>query len=184
MSILRRYPLTSFFILANAITWAAVPFGWFFTPGPLLAALIVVGLTQGRAGLRVWGSRLIRWRVGGCGPCWRSRCLWPSRLRPLASTFRWEQARLHIDSGSARLGYHPFSVTWPVISSIEEVEPEPEQQARASGGASSRRLRPPFGLREPRPWRPRTAMADSPQSPSPHSPWPHRCTRRAPAVST
>ena len=64
MSILKRYPLTSFFILAYAITWAGIPFGWFFTFGPLLAALIVVGLTQGKAGLREWGSRLIRWRVG------------------------------------------------------------------------------------------------------------------------
>src|SRR5215216_3200872 len=64
MSILRRYPLTSFFILTYAITWAGIPFGWFFTFGPLLAALIVVGLTQGKAGLREWGSRLIRWRVG------------------------------------------------------------------------------------------------------------------------
>jgi membrane protease YdiL (CAAX protease family) len=63
MSILRRYPLTSFFILAYAITWAGIPFGWFFTFGPLLAALIVVALTQGKAGLREWGSRLIRWRV-------------------------------------------------------------------------------------------------------------------------
>lgn len=64
MSILKRYPLTSFFILAYAITWAGIPFGWFFTFGPLLAALIVVSLTQGKAGLREWGSRLIRWRVG------------------------------------------------------------------------------------------------------------------------
>jgi uncharacterized protein len=64
MPILRRYPLTSFFILTYAITWAGIPFGRFFTFGPLLAALIVVGLTQGKAGLREWGSRLIRWRVG------------------------------------------------------------------------------------------------------------------------
>jgi uncharacterized protein len=64
MSILRRFPLTSFFILAYAITWAGIPFGWFFTFGPLLAALIVVALTQGKARLREWGSRLIRWRVG------------------------------------------------------------------------------------------------------------------------
>jgi uncharacterized protein len=64
MPILRRYPLTSFFILTYAITWAGIPFGRFFTFGPLLVALIVVGLTQGKAGLREWGSRLIRWRVG------------------------------------------------------------------------------------------------------------------------
>ena len=32
--------------------------------GPLLAALTVIAISQGRAGLRELGSRLIRWRVG------------------------------------------------------------------------------------------------------------------------
>jgi uncharacterized protein len=63
MSILRRHPLIAFFVLTYALTWSIVPFGLFFTPGPLIAAFIVVMLTQGRAGLREWGSRLIRWRV-------------------------------------------------------------------------------------------------------------------------
>jgi membrane protease YdiL (CAAX protease family) len=36
----------------------------FFTGGPLLAALIVIPLTQGLSGLRELGSRMIRWRVG------------------------------------------------------------------------------------------------------------------------
>jgi hypothetical protein len=36
----------------------------FFTGGPLLAALIVIPLTQGLSGLRALGSRMIRWRVG------------------------------------------------------------------------------------------------------------------------
>ena len=64
MSILRRHPLISFFVLTYALTWSVVPLGLFFTPGPLIAAFVVVMLTQGRSGLREWGSRLIRWRVG------------------------------------------------------------------------------------------------------------------------
>jgi membrane protease YdiL (CAAX protease family) len=63
MSLFRRYPLVAFFAIAYLISWSTVPFGLFFTPGPLIAALIVVPLTQGRAGLRHWARRLIRWRV-------------------------------------------------------------------------------------------------------------------------
>jgi membrane protease YdiL (CAAX protease family) len=32
--------------------------------GPLLAALIVIPITQGRAGLRAWAASLLKWRVG------------------------------------------------------------------------------------------------------------------------
>jgi membrane protease YdiL (CAAX protease family) len=63
MSLLRRHPLVAFFALAYLISWSVVPFGMFFAFGPLIAALIVVPLTQGRAGLRQWARRLIRWRV-------------------------------------------------------------------------------------------------------------------------
>jgi uncharacterized protein len=50
--------------LAYALSWWAVPFGGFILAGPLIAALIVIPLTQGLAGLRELGSRMIRWRVG------------------------------------------------------------------------------------------------------------------------
>jgi hypothetical protein len=56
MSLFRRYPLVAFFALAYLISWSAVPFGLFFTPGPLIAALIVVPLTQGRAGASPLGA--------------------------------------------------------------------------------------------------------------------------------
>jgi len=36
----------------------------FFSSGPLLAALIVIPITQGRAGLRAWAASLLKWRVG------------------------------------------------------------------------------------------------------------------------
>jgi membrane protease YdiL (CAAX protease family) len=82
----RRHPLITFFVLANALSWI----GW--TPyilsnnglgiwdytfelgqlagvlpgaylGPITSALIVTAFTGGAAGLRRWGSRLWRWRV-------------------------------------------------------------------------------------------------------------------------
>jgi uncharacterized protein len=64
MSVVRRYPIVSFFVVMYALTWGAIPFGSFFTAGPLLAALVVIALTEEWAGLRNLGSRIIRWRVG------------------------------------------------------------------------------------------------------------------------
>ncbi len=64
MSAVRRHPIITFFVLTYALTWWTVPFGGFNASGPLVAALIVIPLTQGRAGLRELGSRMIRWRVG------------------------------------------------------------------------------------------------------------------------
>jgi uncharacterized protein len=69
--LVRGHPLVTFFVLAYALAWgfwplsAAVGFPFPFFPGaPLLAALIVIAVTEGRAGLRRLGGRLVRWRVG------------------------------------------------------------------------------------------------------------------------
>jgi hypothetical protein len=51
-------------VLAFAITWAPTPFGIFMAAGPLLAALVVTAVVDGRGGLRELGNRLLRWRVG------------------------------------------------------------------------------------------------------------------------
>jgi len=64
MSTIRRHPLISFFVLTYVLTWLPLPFGSFLAFGPLLAALIVISITEGRAGLRELGARMIRWRVG------------------------------------------------------------------------------------------------------------------------
>jgi uncharacterized protein len=64
MSAVRRHPLLTFFVLTYALTWGFLPLGIFGTTGPLLAALIVLAITDGWAGLRELGSRMIRWRVG------------------------------------------------------------------------------------------------------------------------
>lgn len=63
MRTVRRHPLVTFFVLTYLIAWAFVPFGSFGAFSPLVAALIVVPISQGRAGLVELGRRIIRWRV-------------------------------------------------------------------------------------------------------------------------
>jgi len=63
-ALVTRHALVVFFALAFIITWAPTPFGVFMAAGPLLSALIVTAVIDGRRGLRELGSRLVKWRVG------------------------------------------------------------------------------------------------------------------------
>jgi uncharacterized protein len=70
MSLVKRHPIITFFVLAYSISWVGWPLYaagvWpipFLATGPLIAALIVIPITQGTAGLRELGLRMIRWRV-------------------------------------------------------------------------------------------------------------------------
>jgi len=65
-SVVKRHPIITFFVLAYAISWAFLPIESvrFLPSGPLIAALIVIPITQSLSGLRELGSRMIRWRVG------------------------------------------------------------------------------------------------------------------------
>jgi uncharacterized protein len=63
LSVVRRHPIVTFFVLTFAISWGCIPFWTFMAGGPFIAAIIVVSITRGWAGLRELGSRLIRWRV-------------------------------------------------------------------------------------------------------------------------
>jgi len=56
-------------VLAYALSWWAWALGprFAFYPflawGPLLAALVVTAIAEGRPGLRALGARLLKWRV-------------------------------------------------------------------------------------------------------------------------
>lgn len=73
VSWVQQHRLTTFFALAYLVGWGPWPFAAagllpeqisFFPFGPLVAAVVVIGLADGRPGYRVLGSRLLRWRVG------------------------------------------------------------------------------------------------------------------------
>jgi membrane protease YdiL (CAAX protease family) len=63
-ALIKRHPLVAFFVLAFALTWWSVPLGTFMAAGPLLAALIVIAVVDGRRGLRELRRSMLRWRVG------------------------------------------------------------------------------------------------------------------------
>ena len=63
-AVIKRHPLIAFFALAFALTWAPTPVGVFMAAGPLLAAVVITAVVDGRRGLRELWSRMIRWRVG------------------------------------------------------------------------------------------------------------------------
>jgi len=69
MSWVKRHPIITFFVLTFVLSWWTIPLYIVglspspLFPGPLLAALIVIPITQGWAGLKELGSRMIRWRV-------------------------------------------------------------------------------------------------------------------------
>lgn len=63
MNLVSRHPVLCFFVLAYVLAWGAIPGRSFFAPGAVLAAIVVVLVSQGLPGLRSLGSRLIRWRV-------------------------------------------------------------------------------------------------------------------------
>jgi uncharacterized protein len=71
VSLIRRYPLITFFVLAYALSWwpwILYSFDLLPTPivgfGPFLAALVVLALTEGKSGVGRLVRRMVRWRVG------------------------------------------------------------------------------------------------------------------------
>ena len=77
-SFLKQHPLVAYFVLAFVITWLIwglmiasaqgiinIHFNWWHLGafGPLVAALIVTGITGGGAGVRELVGRMFRWRV-------------------------------------------------------------------------------------------------------------------------
>ena len=84
--VIKRRPLTSFFVLACLLSWWAWPlYALDLAPtpivgfGPFLAALVVLGVTHGKAGIVDLLRRIVHWRVG---PKWYAVAL----LLPVAVT--------------------------------------------------------------------------------------------------
>ena len=70
MAAIRNHPLIAFFVLAYALAWSFwIPYAAGMSPnpvfaaGPLIAALIVTALIDGKSGLMALLSRMVRWRV-------------------------------------------------------------------------------------------------------------------------
>jgi membrane protease YdiL (CAAX protease family) len=71
VSLIRRYPLITFFVLAYALSWWPwILYSFDLLPnpivgfGPFLAALVVLALTEGKSGVGGLLRRMVRWRVG------------------------------------------------------------------------------------------------------------------------
>jgi membrane protease YdiL (CAAX protease family) len=62
--VVRRHPVAVFVVLAYALSWTLVPFGGLLGCGPFLAALVVLGILEGRSGMRSLARRMVQWRVG------------------------------------------------------------------------------------------------------------------------
>jgi hypothetical protein len=61
--IVGRFPLTTFFLLAYLLSWWSILWSGQIAHGPMLACLIVLALTEGRAGLERWWRHFTHWRV-------------------------------------------------------------------------------------------------------------------------
>ncbi|MCC6189754.1 MAG: CPBP family intramembrane metalloprotease [Anaerolineales bacterium] len=72
LTFIKRFPLVTFFAISigsfylGAALLGIVPEALYplFIYGTALGALLVVAVTEGRAGVRAWASRIVRWRVG------------------------------------------------------------------------------------------------------------------------
>jgi uncharacterized protein len=140
MDLVRRRPLLSFFTLAFGLTWLAwtpfllsrnglgvLPFRMSETLGilpaaylgPLTAALTVTAIADGRAGLRRWGARLIRWRFG---PRWYAGVLLGTPLLLVAGTFALPGAAgaLAVPSAAVFLGYPVLLVVQTLTTGLAE----------------------------------------------------------------
>jgi hypothetical protein len=65
-STVNKYPLTCFVVAAYALSWWSVPFagGGILPHGPFIAALLVLGLTRGKTGIRELFRRMTSWQGG------------------------------------------------------------------------------------------------------------------------
>ena len=108
-ALMKRHPLTTFFVLAYALSWWAwilFALGLFPNPiasfGPFLAAIVVLALTEGKSGLLGLFRRMARWRVA---PGWYLvALLLPMALTAIAAALN---SLLGAQPSAAQLGAWP-----------------------------------------------------------------------------
>ncbi len=154
----RRHRLVAFFgltfapvVVVVAVLRARPGPTAFFPCGPLVAALIVIGITEGRAGYRDLGARMIRWRVG-----WRGG--WSPWALPLAVLAVAAAANVAI-WGAPAPGAGHMAWSQPRARRRGPVR----QSARRSAGRGARlaRLRAPAAAApRGRRWRPASSWPD------------------------
>ena len=122
---LGKHSLYAYFVLAYAITWAfeiplaaagqewiesGIPFGIHYLGGfgPMLAALIVTAIIQGRSGIRDLLSGLLKWRVGAGWILFS--LLSPFAMFALAAV----AMRRHLDYGPT----YPCSAKWTISRTL------------------------------------------------------------------
>lgn len=109
-SFLKRHSLVIFVVLAYLLSWWPMPTrGMLIPAGPLLAALIVVGLAEGRGGLKAWWGRVVQ-RGAGLGWYLLAAAL-PGALALSAAGMNillGAQAPEHVD------WIQPF-IVWPIM---------------------------------------------------------------------
>lgn len=113
-ALIRRYPLTAFFVLAYALTWWVYPLllvspllGLAGLFGPALAAIVVVAVTEGRSGLKGLLGRVVRWRVGA---------RWYAVALGLPAVLALAAAGLHLLLGAPTpVGLGRLSILEPII---------------------------------------------------------------------
>jgi membrane protease YdiL (CAAX protease family) len=72
LTVVKRHPIITFFVLAYALSWLAWPlWAWGLYPiapvfsfAPFLAAFLVLAITHGKSGIGGLLRRMVRWRVG------------------------------------------------------------------------------------------------------------------------
>jgi hypothetical protein len=65
LAFIKRHSFATFVVLAYVLSWWSAPLknGQIIPYGPALAAIIVLAITSGKPGLRIWWRRVTNWRV-------------------------------------------------------------------------------------------------------------------------
>ncbi|MGO2022715.1 MAG: CPBP family glutamic-type intramembrane protease [Brachybacterium tyrofermentans] len=141
---IRRHPLLSFFLLANGLSWLAwLPYilslnglglwGVEFPAllgssqllgvlpgaylGPIGSALLVTAIVDGRAGLRRWAGRLLRWNVNWR---WYAIALFAVPAATLLAGVLYSGGEIHAPSTMMLIAYVPLLLFQMITTGLAE----------------------------------------------------------------